>query len=393
MEPARRLQSAENVSSPPTVQLIERQDDLAELAVQLAGQPRIAVDSESDSFHHYQEKVCLIQLSIPGRTFVLDPLRLASLDPLLPVFADPAVEKVLHGADYDIRTLGRDYGVKFENLFDTMIAAQLLGQEAIGLAALLKGHFGVELDKKFQKADWSRRPLPPEMLRYAADDTGHLIALRGQLDEALERAGRRAWHREECGRLVLQKAGPRQPPSCFSIKGAGRLEPRQLAVLQALLEMREEIARANDRPPFKVISNETLMALAVRQPATLAELASIIGMTPKVVERLGASVIDAIRRGQTAEPGQLPRRQLLPYTPLKPAQDAQLKRLKEARQRIADQLKLQPGILCSGAVLEELVRMPQPAVEQAAARLATWRWAVLGEAFTRILAPETATAG
>src|SRR3990172_6705181 len=124
-------------AAPPTtpiIRLVERPDELAALARQLAGQARIAVDSESDSFHHYHEKVCLLQISIPGETFLVDPLQLDRLDPLLPLFADPVVEKVLHGADYDIRTLGRDYAITFNNLFDTMIAAQLLGLEAFGLA-------------------------------------------------------------------------------------------------------------------------------------------------------------------------------------------------------------------------------------------------------------------
>lgn len=386
MEPSPSSQSTEErPEPPPTVRLLEQPADLPELAATLARQERIAIDSESDSFHHYQEKVCLIQISIPGQTVLLDPLSLASLDPLLPLFADPAKEKVLHGADYDIRTLERDYGVQFNNVFDTMIAAQLIGLEAIGLAALLQRYFGVALNKKLQKADWSRRPLPPEMVRYAADDTIHLLALRDRLDEELRRLSRQSWHREECQRLVMQRAAPRQPPSCFAIKGAGRLEPAQWAVLQSLLEMREEIARAGDRPPFKVLVNETLLELAVRQPATAAELSPISGITPRVSERLGEPLLDAIRRGQAVAPAQWPKRPSSGYTSLRPPQEAQVKRLKAARDRIALQLGLAPGLICSNAVMEELVRRPAPDTDQTAARLSRWRWALLGEEFTRIL--------
>jgi ribonuclease D len=370
---------------PTAVHLLQRQADLPALADQLARQRRFAVDSESDSFHHYREKVCLVQISIPGTTFLLDTLQLDHLDPLLPLFADPSVEKVLHGADYDVRTLGRDYGVRFEQLFDTMIAAQLLGLEAVGLAALLQRHFGVTLDKRWQKADWSRRPLMPEMTRYAADDTVHLLALRDRLTEELERTARLSWLREECQQLVTQKAAPRQHPSCFAVKGAGRLEPRQLAVLQALLDLREEAASAADRPPFMVISTELLLELAKCQPMTPGELAAVPGLTGRLRERLGERLLDAIHRGQAVAPAQWPRRPPSTHTPLAPAQDALLQRLKAVRQRVAAQLGLSPGLVCSNAVMEEIARLPQPSIAQIHERLSHWRGAVLGEEFAKIL--------
>ena len=374
-----------NTIPPAAIQLIEDQAELPALAAQLARQPRIAVDSESDSFHHYHEKVCLIQMSIPGQTVLLDALRLEQLGPLLPLFADPTVEKVLHGADYDIRTLGRDYAIRFENLFDTMIAAQLLGLEAIGLAALLQRYFGVALNKRFQTADWSQRPLPSPMIRYAADDTACLLALRERLAEELARKSRLEWLREECQQLVTQKAAPRQPPSCLTIKGAGRLEPQQLAVLQALLDAREGIAQAIDRPPFKVITNELLMELAKRQPTTPGQLSSIAIIPKRLRERLGGALLEAIRRGQAVPPARWPRRPPATYTPLGPRQEEQARRLKAVRQRVAAQLALSPGLVCSNAVMEELVRLPQPSVDQMAERLSRWRWALLGEEFGKIL--------
>jgi len=205
-----------------TIQFIDTQAALPEIAAALSLEPRLALDSEADSFHHYEEQVCLLQIATPDRTILLDLLRLDHLEPLLPIFADPAVEKILHGADYDVRILGRDYGVKFARLFDTMIAAQLLGREAFGLGALVQSHFSVTLNKRFQKADWTQRPLPSEMIRYAAEDTAYLLPLRDALARELEERDRLSWLREECDRLVTLEAGERAAVSCFAVKGAGR---------------------------------------------------------------------------------------------------------------------------------------------------------------------------
>ncbi len=391
MIPMPPIEPTPHIPSPPppplTVRLIERHTDLVALAPLLARDARIAVDSESDSFHHYTEKVCLLQISTQRETVLLDPLQLDNLSPLLPIFANPMIEKVLHGADYDVRTLARDYGVAFDPLFDTMVAAQILGLPEWGLAALLKRYFGVILNKKFQKADWSRRPIAEEMIRYAAEDTAYLLPLRDILGEELTRQGRLEWLREECRLLVDNRTGPRPPPSCFNIKGAGRLEPKQQAVLQALLEFREAAARDTDRPPFKIVANEILLELAAQQPTLPDELSHLRGLTPHVLGRYGAGLLTAIRTGQAVPPEQWPKRRPFTHSPIDPKQEARLKRLKAARDRHAVSLGLSPGFLCSNAVMERLVRLDAPTADAVAPQLTRWRFSILGNDFLAILGP------
>jgi ribonuclease D len=370
---------------PLTINFIERSDDLVLLAARLAKEERLAVDSEADSFHHYNEKVCLLQISTHRETFLLDLLRLNELAPLRPLFADQAIEKVLHGADYDVRMLARDHGVVFDRLFDTMIAAQLLGLPEWGLASLLSRYFGVALSKKLQKANWSHRPLAKEMIRYAAEDTAYLLPLRDLLGDQLQQRGRLGWLLEECQLLAKNRAGPRTPPSCFKIKGANRINPQQLAVLQALLEFREEVAREMDRPPFKVVGNDVLLDLAVCQPIEPSDLRSTRGLSQSVRVRYGAELISAIHRGQVMPPHQWPTRPPTTRLPWEPAQEERLRRLKAVRDRHAASLQLSPGLLCSNAVMERLVRLPAPTLEEVAHHLTRWRFSILGNDFLAVL--------
>lgn len=368
-----------------TVQFIDTQAALPALAAALSREPRLALDSEADSFHHYEEQTCLLQIATPKRTFLLDLIRLDHVDPLLPIFADPAIEKILHGGDYDVRILGRDYGIKFANLFDTMIAAQLIGLEAFGLGALVQRHFTVTLDKRFQKADWTRRPLSPEMLQYAAEDTAYLLPLCDTLTQALDTQGRLSWLREECDRLVTLEAGERPAVSCFAVKGAGRLTPQQLAVLQALLEVRDTLARAEDRAPFRILSPDALLEVAQQQPAELQTLSAIKGMPRRLLEADGQRLLDAIRLALSLPPAEWPSRPRSPYTPLTPAQEARFQQLKAVRQRHAEQLKLSPGLLCSNAVMEGLVRLAPATDDAVAQRLTSWRFSIMGKDFVGIL--------
>jgi len=368
-----------------TVRLIDEPAALPALATVLARERRLALDSEADSFHHYEEQVCLLQIATPSQTVLLDLLKLDHLEPLLPLFADPAVEKVLHGADYDVRILGRDYGVKFAHLFDTMIAAQLLGLEAFGLGTLVQRQFNVTLNKRFQKADWTQRPLPPEMIRYAAEDTAYLLPLSDVLARELEEKGRLAWLREECDRLVALEAGERSAPSCFAVKGAGRLTPQQLAALQALLEARDALARAADRAPFRIVAPDVLLELAQRQPADLGALSVVKGLSRRLIESEGERLLDAIRRAQSLPSDRWPTRPRTPSTRLTPAQEERVRRLKVVRQRHAERLKLNPGLLCSNSVMEGLVRLEPPDAGTVAQRLSPWRASILGEEFVAIL--------
>ena len=276
--------------------VIENQEGLKELAGGLSREGSFALDIEADSLHNYEGKVCLIQISTREENYIIDVLKFRDLEPLRPLLFNDRIEKVLHGADYDIRMLAKDYGMEIRNLFDTMIAGQILGLKGLGLAALLNDYFKVNIDKGLQKADWSKRPLSKEMLSYAALDTAHLLGLRDLLASKLEIKGRMEWAREEFHLLSLNRAKPRQPVSVLTVKGVRDLNGRQLAVLQALLEFRDAEARELDRPPFKVLGGDLLIEIAKAHPSTLEGLRNIRGVTERVVERYGKGVLEAIKR-------------------------------------------------------------------------------------------------
>src|SRR5512136_2826215 len=194
---------------------------LEQAVSRMSGEPLLAWDLEADSMHHYREKVCLLQISTPTENLVIDPLAGLDLSSLAPIMADPAIRKVFHGADYDIRSLYRDFGIEVRNLFDTMVACQFLGEKEVGLAAVLLKRFGAELDKRYQKADWSKRPLSAEVIEYAVRDTSLLIGLYGQLADELRTKGRLAWVEEESQLLAGVRHVPREVDRPFMrFKGA-----------------------------------------------------------------------------------------------------------------------------------------------------------------------------
>ncbi len=335
------------------VEIVATPRALLSLVARLAREPLLAVDVEADSLHHYQEKVCLVQISTPGESVIIDPLALPDLSPLAPVLADPAIRKLFHGADYDIRSLYRDFGMEVRNLFDTMVACQLLGEKELGLAAVLLKRFGVELDKRYQKADWSKRPLSAEMIEYAVRDTSLLIELYGQLADELRAKGRLAWVEEESRLLTGVRHAPREADRLFMrFKGAAGMDPRTLAVLEELLHLRDGLARERDLPPFKVLGSETLRQLAENKPHRPAELDSIVGLSPKIRNRYGRQILEATARGMALPTGKLP---VYPRQP-RIAKDRQkeeiMKRLKLWREAKAAELGIEAGILANNSMLE-----------------------------------------
>src|SRR5438067_650340 len=239
---------------------IDQQQPLDAAMMRAAAQPVVAVDTEADSLHSYFDKVCLIQMSVGGEDLIIDPLKKLDLAPFGALLADPNVRKVLHGADYDLRILNRDFGYTISNLVDTSICAQLLGYEGIGLAALLERHFGVRLDKSHQRADWAMRPLPRNMLEYAATDTRYLIPLAEKLRAELEALGRWEWAVEEFARLENVRFEKEEVEEPFRrLKGIGAFDRRSLAVVRGLYDLRDALARKADRPPFKIFSNEIIL--------------------------------------------------------------------------------------------------------------------------------------
>ena len=297
--------------------LITRPAALQRLADTLRGEPIVAVDTESNSLFAYREQVCLMQFSTRQNDYLVDPLALNDLSPLAELFSTPKIEKVFHAAEYDLICLRRDFDFEFANLFDTMLAARILGREAVGLGSMLESTFGIHLDKRNQRADWGQRPLPPQLLSYARLDTHHLIDLRNQLEAELHQRGFWQLATEDFNRLASQTAmdgdgrAPVDDPdqACWRVSGAYDLTPQQAAILLELCRYRDQAARQRNRPLFKVINDQTLLAIAIQTPGNLDELGRLPGMSPGQVSRHGRALLQAIGRGLQARPVHPPRQQ------------------------------------------------------------------------------------
>ncbi len=366
------------------MEYVQSESELNAAVERLAGARLVAVDTEAAGYHRYFDRVCLVQLSTPSETFVIDTLAVPRLDPLRPLLERPGTEVVFHDADYDLRLLVRDYGIQVRGLFDTKLAAQFLGEPSIGLAGLVEKFLGIKLEKAFQRADWARRPLPAEMLEYAAGDTRHLLPLRDLLREALSTLGRLAWAEEEfrLHEAVRWTAPAEDPDAYLRLKGTRDLRPRQLAALRELYAWREEVARSRDVAPFRVLSNEALIELARRMPETPEGLAAVPGTPRSLAGRHGAEVLAAIARARVLPEDALPvrpRRRGRP--PPDPVLDATLERLRALRDEAARELGLDRGFLMPRAQLEELARIrPGSAAELAAVPgIRRWQLEAVGE--------------
>lgn len=279
--------------------MVEDPEALQRLVAALEAAPVIAIDTESNSMYAHRERVCLIQFSVLDSDWIVDPLAVEDLSSLAPVLADPEKPTVLHGADYDIRCLKRDYDFRIGGLFDTLIAAQMLGMTRIGLADLLIRFFGVEVDKQFQRHDWGRRPLLPEHLDYARGDTHFLIALRELLMRRLERADRVGHVVEEC--RIMEDLEPNDrpfdPDDAFRMKGTRSLDDTSMRVLRALFVLREKKAEKLDRPTFKVIPNHTLVDLAKLKPESDRDLGKVLSARSAIRRRWGNEILRAVQKG------------------------------------------------------------------------------------------------
>jgi ribonuclease D len=286
----------------PKPTFVDTPNKLNKMISNLMKEAIVAVDTESNSLYAYQERVCLIQFSIPERDFLVDPLAVSDLSTLGPLFASPEIEKIFHAAEYDLIMLDQDFGFELSNLFDTMVAARILGWKAVGLGSILKNQFGIQVQKRYQRANWGRRPLPDEMLTYAQLDTHYLIPLRKRIKDELEKAGRWPLAQEdfERGCQVNNNHSHRDGADCWRVNGARDLGPQQLAVLQELCEYRDQIAKSSDRPLFKVINNSTLYNIAEACPRTNSELEAVKGFSHKQVRWLGRGILSAVQRGLDA---------------------------------------------------------------------------------------------
>ncbi|MBI3953478.1 MAG: HRDC domain-containing protein [Chloroflexi bacterium] len=348
---------------------------LEEMAAGLA----VALDTESNSFYRYPEQLCLVQIATARRVYLLDALALGDLAPLGRITGDPAIQKVIHGADYDVRSLDRHASLRVRNVFDTSIAARFAGLEQVGLAALAEGLLGVKLDKskRLQRADWGLRPLSRELLEYAAADVRHLLALRDILAERLGALGRAEWVAEECARLEEVRHAPPDTELAFlAVKGSRDLDGRGLAVLHALCAWREAEARRLQRPHFHIVSDAALAFLAAHPHA---ELSAAPGLGESAQRRYGRAIREALKAGLAAPPLRRPPSSSLWVRPTA-EQNERLRRLKEWRAAQGRALELDPALLWPMASLERLARAPATLrAELAAPEVRRWQRERFGE--------------
>ncbi|MCX8061701.1 MAG: HRDC domain-containing protein [Anaerolineales bacterium] len=367
--------------------LIQDNTRLNELVDHLLEQTVIGVDTESNSLYAYQERVCLIQFSTPQEDVVIDPLAALDLSRLAEVFRNPQIRKVFHAAEYDLICLQRDFGFEFQNLFDTMIAARILGRQQVGLGALLEREFGVHLDKRFQRANWGQRPIPPDLLSYAQEDTHYLIPLAQRLEVELKQKGLATLAQEDFQRLVTYNGKIKDKTGrndCWQIEGAYDLPSEKTPVLQELCELRDQIARRLDRPLFKVISDQKLIEIALSSPTDLTQLKRLDCLSKHQLERHGEAIIQAVRRGLRRPP-------LYPPCNYRPSDHylARLEALRNWRKTTAQQLGVPSDVILPREVMLRLVDLaPRTKAElQQAMWDVPYRFEHFGEQILSLLHP------
>jgi ribonuclease D len=375
--------------------IITELSDLESLARDLLREDVVAVDTEADSFYHYFDKTCLVQIATRKHAWLIDPIALggpAELAPLAPVFASPDVRLLLHAAEYDIFVLKRDCGFEFNNLFDTMVSAQLLGYPAIGLAALIEHHFGVRLPKDEQRSDWSRRPLSEKQLTYAASDVLYLVRLAEKIEKELRKKGRLEWAMADFEALTKRKWPDREFDRLgyLRIKGARALGSTELAVLRELFLMRDARAREVDRPPFKVLGNRALLELAHARPDSPEALARIKGVSDLIIRRMGKDIFKAIAKGCKKPHGPIPKLEGNGRRRMDRRTERRVARLKTWRTPRAKELEIDPGVLCPNAALEAIAfANPKSSAEMAEiGELKVWLSQSFGEEIVEVLADD-----
>lgn len=352
----------------------------------------IALDTEGASFHRFVDRIYLLQVTTENGEAVIDPLPIGTPAKLGALLEDRNVEVILHDADYDLRLLHQDYGWRVTHLFDTRVAAQLLGIRAFGLAALLQQYFGLKIDKKHQRADWSMRPLTPDMLDYAAQDTSHLLPLRSLLREQLEAKGRWHWAEEEFQLAEGTHWDPDTTGSAFlRMKGARDLTRRELARLRELVKWRDVIAAEIDRATFRVAGNEVLLELSRFAPTSREKLFSVKGFPRGMSENRAQEALDAIARGNEVADNDLPRFPKSKRWDKDPAFDERVARLKTIRDVVATELDMDPGVVCSRDRMEAVARRNPTDLNELTevTELRRWQAEVLGPRFVDALSPNS----
>ncbi|HDQ73989.1 MAG TPA: ribonuclease D [Chloroflexi bacterium] len=341
------------MSRVPKPIMVKSTEALEALLTILDGEPTFAIDTESNSLYAYQEQICLIQISIPQADYLVDPLADVDVSLLGPIFADPGVQKVFHAAEYDVMCFKRDFDFRFENLFDTMWAARILGWPRVGLGNILQETFDVRTNKRYQRYNWGKRPLEPDARAYACLDTHYLLPLRDLQLEALIRKGR--WEEAQEAFRQIAASEPMwedfSPDDFWHVKGAHDLSPREQAILRELCIWRDRQARRQDRPHFKIVGDHTLTALAHAHPRTLDEVGDIKGIKSYHVRRYGRHILQAVERGERAEIPSPPER-----PPRRPMTDIErYEALRAWRKEVAEERGVDVSVIMTNDVLWSLV--------------------------------------
>lgn len=317
----------------------------------------MAVDLEADSMYHFQDKVCLIQLAVGHQIFIVDPIKLESIEPLKSAFGDNRIRKIFHGADYDIRSLFRDFHIVIHNLFDTELACRFLGIQQSGLNAVIQSFFQVKLEKKYQKKDWSQRPLPHDMINYAAKDVQYLLQLSDILEKKLIQKNRLRWVEEECRLLSTVRPNTNHNvPLFLNFRGAGKLKQRELAVLEEVLIWRRETARKKDRPLFKVLGNHPILKLVHKKPRNKEELVECRSLSSKQLHMFGSQLLATIERGLNTPDDELPvypRRRAPRISETTSRKVGKLKNWKETK---AKKLSIDPALVLTKTQIVEIAK-------------------------------------
>lgn len=373
-----------HTSKLPPPRLIQEDSEFHDLLDTLHSQPRLAVDTESNSLHAYRERVCLIQFSTPESDYLIDPLSLSEISRLDTLFASPKNEKVFHGAEYDIMCLKRDFDFTFSNLFDTRVAIRTLGRKRSGLQDVLAEEFDIQISKRYQRANWGKRPLPPALLDYARLDTHYLLPLRDRLDDALHAVGRWEEALEVCERLadVDPHENGFDPEGYWRIANTKSLTPRQIAILRELYLYRDSQSRHLDRPPFKILGDKTLFAIAEASPKGSGALQNLPGMSPGQIRRHEKGILAAVRRGQRAP---IPRRP--GHKPLDETVRVRYEALRAWRKGIARERNVESDIIMPREVLFEIAQSA-PHDAESLQKLMTpldWRFKTYGQDILRVI--------
>ncbi|WP_299979771.1 ribonuclease D [Desulfobacula sp.] len=331
---------------------IESDTELKNVCDALLSEKIIGVDLEADSMHCFKEKICLIQVATEKEAFLIDPFKIKEVSPFMKVLENDDVIKVFHGADFDIRSLDRDYQARVNNLFDTEIACRFLGIKERGLAALLKRNFNVDADKKYQKVDWAKRPLKQGMIEYCVGDVAYLVKLHDIIHQKLVAKGRLLWAKEEFEiQEQVRYENNHALPLFRKFKGAGKIDNRSLAVLENLLQVRLKIAQKKDQPLFKIMSNASLMTMAYEKPVTIDQMVRIRAISPKQADMYGKLCQEAIVKAINLDHKELPS---YPKT-RRPRKDVRvqerIERLKKRREKQSHSIGIEPGFLLNNAVI------------------------------------------